>query len=310
LRRYGAGWMARTGSVVLVGTAGWSCEGVLGIEDAELDPLLGQGGGAPAVCETYCETVAASCAGEDAVYINRDTCLAFCSHLPEGQPGDAVGDTVYCRLSQAQLAAATGEPRVHCPLAGPGGGDTCGENCESYCVVFEQVCSARFEQSYAGPSDCISQCRSDLVDIGDYDVSMQSGDTLQCRLWHLSADWAPAADELPRARLRLAACFGMLALARGSGRGKTSCCSALLCSGRAGGNGRLLEDVGRRRLSGFGERAGLPRLLPAGRSEGGHLGRQRVRLPDRPVRRAPTLLHFERAEVARPAPWLAALVGR
>jgi hypothetical protein len=157
----------------------------LGIQDAEIDPQFEAATASP--CEVYCSTVADSCTAEDAVFTNRSTCLAYCERLPPGDEGDAEGNSVACRLTQAELAAATGEPDVHCPLAGPGGDGTCGDNCESYCDVFAGVCTTRFEQGYADVADCVDACDNDTPDLGGYDTSMDEGDSIQCRLWHLSA---------------------------------------------------------------------------------------------------------------------------
>lgn len=194
-----ATWKSPRWALVLGVTAALlcSCEGVLGIEDAELDPLHEQQQADR--CDVYCDTVSASCADDDAVYTNRDTCLAFCATLPPGQPSDEVGNSVACRLHQAELALATGEPQVHCPLAGPGGNGTCGGNCEAYCVAFQQVCSARFDERFVGVADCVQACERDVPDLGDYDVTMQSGDSVQCRLWHLSAAAVDANFHCPHA---------------------------------------------------------------------------------------------------------------
>ncbi|MBW2522979.1 MAG: hypothetical protein JRI23_02330 [Deltaproteobacteria bacterium] len=171
----------------LIAGAAWlvGCEGVLGIEDAELDPLVTAA--TSDGCETYCDTVQSSCTTTRSVFTNRNTCQAYCERLPQGEAGDQIGNSVACRQSQAELAAATGEPDVHCPLAGPGGQGTCGTNCESYCQVFAEVCTTRFEQRYEGLADCVNFCDGGLLDLGSYDASMDRGDSIQCRLWHLSA---------------------------------------------------------------------------------------------------------------------------
>lgn len=162
-----------------------SCEAVLGIEDAEPDPLAGSA--FSALCHSYCDTAATSCSNEQEIYVNQDTCLGFCDKLPPGRDGDQVGNTVECRLHQAELALSTGEPNVHCALAGPGGGETCGSSCEAYCVVLEQVCPSFFTDEYTAVTECITRCRQDIFDLGSYDTSMDTGDSLQCRLYHLSA---------------------------------------------------------------------------------------------------------------------------
>jgi hypothetical protein len=165
-------------------TLSCSCEQALGIQDAELDPLLDAG---PGLCTSYCDTVQSSCTDAHAVYTNLATCLGICAQLAEGQPGDQAGNTVECRLTQAENASSTGEPQTHCPFAAPGGNGTCGSNCDGYCQLFEQECPSYFDAAYASLGECQSGCAADLTDLGTYDVSMSTGATLQCRLWHLAA---------------------------------------------------------------------------------------------------------------------------
>jgi hypothetical protein len=128
-----------------------------------------------------------NCVDAHAVYTTEAACLAVCGTLPVGSPDAEIGNSVYCRLRNAELAATTGEPDVHCPIAGPGGDGVCGTNCEGYCVLMQASCSARFSQLFNGLADCQSQCTESLPDPGGYDVSQNSGDSINCRLWHVSA---------------------------------------------------------------------------------------------------------------------------
>lgn len=177
-----------------------ACGALLDIQDAETDPLLignvgGQGAGgdgtggdttAP-LCDTYCALVQSNCVDETQVYASQDLCLRVCGFLPDGMEGDMSGNTVGCRTTNARAAEATGEPDVHCPIAGPGGDGTCGSNCEAYCSLMQQVCAARFGMDYDGIPDCIDQCTNDVPDIGNYSSNIQEGDSIQCRLYHVSA---------------------------------------------------------------------------------------------------------------------------
>jgi hypothetical protein len=211
---------------MLVAALGVSCAALIGIEDAEVDPTLelggpgaqggsatggggasagrgGQGaevgtggsagsaGGeadgsvAEALCEQYCATVQANCTEDGttnhAVYFSEAICLAACSAFADGSPGDELGNTVHCRLTQAQLAASTGEPDEHCPAAGPGGASFCGEHCEGFCTMM-----ARFCPGFGSFADCMQECPG-IPDIGGYNIGIQSGDSIQCRFYHVSA---------------------------------------------------------------------------------------------------------------------------
>ena len=161
--------------------AGVACAQVLGIEDAALDPQFA----AQALCNEYCNTVEASCTGDFDVYTSPETCRGVCSALPLGEPGAAIGNSIHCRLENARAAGSTQEFAEHCPAAGPGGDDICGENCEAYCLVLAKACPNEFTR-FNGQADCLDECRT-LTDLGGFDISQNKGDTMQCRLYHVSA---------------------------------------------------------------------------------------------------------------------------
>ncbi len=138
------------------------------------------------LCARYCDTLATSCADDFAQFVSRATCLEYCAQLPTGSPGDEIGNSVHCRLKQAEIARDVAEPSEHCAEAGPGGNGTCGSNCEAYCVVFEQICGARFDDEFVGRADCNTHC-TDLPDDERFTTSISSGNSIQCRLWHVSA---------------------------------------------------------------------------------------------------------------------------
>ena len=135
------------------------------------------------LCDEYCEVVMEACPQD---YVTRDTCLGVCTLLPEGDLNEASQtNTVACRLNAAKAAPAVSEREreVMCQAAGPGGGGVCGSNCESYCLLAEQACGDQL------PSlrDCERACEA-LGDSNRYDATLDhAGDTVQCRLVHLSS---------------------------------------------------------------------------------------------------------------------------
>jgi hypothetical protein len=183
--------LARSALVVwALGLGAAGCSKLAGIEDAQLDPALADGATGPGttatVCTNYCSAVMEYCTGAFAVYGSQAACLAVCAHLPLGSPGDTIGNSAYCRLQNAELAGETGEPNVHCPAAAPGASGVCGSNCEGYCVLMQQICSVRFSQAYQGLVDCQAQCDA-LPTLGAFDLTQSSGNSVNCRLWHVSA---------------------------------------------------------------------------------------------------------------------------
>ncbi|WP_437745287.1 hypothetical protein WMF39_09865 [Sorangium sp. So ce1504] len=177
------------------------CQAIAGIEDRTFDPGSTETGGGQAPvseqCASYCADVMANCTGEHQVYATLATCQGVCALLPEGDPLEPVDNTVACRARQAELAGATGEVGVHCPAAGPGGGGECGSNCESYCALRAAACTLEV----ATEEECVAMCAG-LKDVDNFDViENHDGDTLQCRLVHVSSATVDPEEHCPHASL-------------------------------------------------------------------------------------------------------------
>jgi len=186
-----------------------SCNAVLGIEratllsDASSGASSGDDGGDPLTCENYCALMDNNCQGENLEYL-PGVCLPFCQRYIRTQPGqhyvypsdtpDSV-DSLGCRLWHAHAAGDEG-PDVHCRHAGLLGADKCGGPCEPFCRLDWSYCSDD-EGIYpydGGQPECQRVCgdgtaytydrdAGDLVD--DTLAMIESGNTLNCRLWHL-----------------------------------------------------------------------------------------------------------------------------
>ncbi|HEY3495616.1 MAG TPA: hypothetical protein VGK73_13055 [Polyangiaceae bacterium] len=151
-----------------------SCQVLAGIENRELGP-----------CGEYCDVVMRACAGENSAYESREKCLGICALL---EPGDEIEpqntDTVQCRLREARRAETAISEQVpdHCRAAGPEGVGCADSPCEAYCTLYERACN----QQCNSHSNCVDKCRA-LRDKGSFDAFADyEGDTLQCRLVHLS----------------------------------------------------------------------------------------------------------------------------
>jgi hypothetical protein len=188
--------MARAGVWLLgsffVSVIGVGCSLVLDMPDRQLDPDFGDAG-PDGGCADYCNQVNANCTGENAVYFNNAICMAACSQLPVGTPGVAE-NSVACREQQAVYAFSTGEPATSCPPAGPGGGNAlpdggpvCGSNCEGYCSLMKANCGFVFTDAGDFDTDaCMAECAT-VPDLGGFNVSIQKGNSIQCRLYHVCA---------------------------------------------------------------------------------------------------------------------------
>ena len=161
-----------------------SCQSLIDAKDRTLDPSLSDAGTPSAACVDYCDTVMKNCVDSYAQYSSLPVCLADCSHLPLTATGPISGNSVECRKAHAVLAGTTGEPFDYCVAAGPAGNDVCGSTCESYCDLITSVC-ASFEPFDDFPA-CMAACRA-MHDVSDYNTSYQRGNTVQCRIFHVSA---------------------------------------------------------------------------------------------------------------------------
>jgi hypothetical protein len=137
------------------------------------------------MCENYCDTVMTNCGVEGfEQFLSRGHCLGFCEKLDPGTPDDNAGNTAGCRLHYAVAAEGGSELGFNCPIAGPGGDGVCGDNCDGFCIVAVQTCSTQMPVATA--LDCIRNC-GNLPDVGPFHAKIQTGNSLQCRLYHLSA---------------------------------------------------------------------------------------------------------------------------
>lgn len=152
---------------------------------------------ASVACSDYCDTVMAACTGENAVYASEAACLALCALLDAGDPGEPTGNTLACRSGYAQEAER--DPADACASAGPGGDGACGSDCEAYCALYPQVCPD--EADAQGTEQCLEQCGA-LADRQGFDVvADHEGDTVECRLVHLTSATLQPAQHCQHAQL-------------------------------------------------------------------------------------------------------------
>jgi hypothetical protein len=149
----------------------------------------GSGGGtASAACTDYCKIISTNCIGANLQYSDEASCMGACGALPEGAAGDMGGNTVNCRIYHGGTPAMM-MPGEHCAHAGPGGAGVCGSNIESLCAIAAKVCPTEHPN--------VAKCMTDYAAVKDmepYDASDTSGDTLACRLYHLTVASSSAAN--------------------------------------------------------------------------------------------------------------------
>ncbi len=150
----------------------------------------GEGGAtAAATCAGYCTTVMSACAGTPQ-YATQSACEAECAAFPQGELGATSGNSLECRAYHAGVAVDMPEP--HCVHAGPlGSGPVanvgCGDSpCEAFCQIAEEICGGVEGYSFTNADDCNTKCQDFTNDL-DFNTSITSGESLACRMYHLSA---------------------------------------------------------------------------------------------------------------------------
>lgn len=133
-------------------------------------------------CANYCDSVLEVCVDENAQYTTTAQCLQICAHMDLGTTDDTNINTLGCRNRFAIEAIEA--PGIHCTSAGPGGNGVCGSNCESFCHGQNSVCVGA-NQQYNTIAGCMNACAT-LDDSVSYTHTVLSGNTLACRLSHLS----------------------------------------------------------------------------------------------------------------------------
>lgn len=130
-------------------------------------------------CAMYCAAMMSSCLDAHAQYTSLDSCLGACNGLPPGAPGETSGNSLACRAYHAGMASIS--PEVHCVHAGPGGAGACGQNCDGFCAIATATCPAE----HPSVDGCLSDCAG-FMDTEPYNTEDAAGDTLACRLYHLT----------------------------------------------------------------------------------------------------------------------------
>lgn len=95
----------------------------VGPTDSGVPPTDGGGGDK---CNELCTAVIGACTGANAQFADMADCTSWCAgaRIPTGTAGEMSGNTLECRIYHAGVARMM--PAVHCPHAGPTGGEVCG----------------------------------------------------------------------------------------------------------------------------------------------------------------------------------------
>jgi hypothetical protein len=162
-----------------------------------------EGGGTPqgVTCASYCADISANCSAANQQWPNAGDCEEACAAFEQGDAGDQTDDTLECRAYHAGVAGTT-EPQVHCIHAGPLGsgvdaGNGCGtDRCLAFCRVGFEICGTDPGYPFDSEDDCRTDCAAYTDDV-DFTTNQTSGDTLACRMYHLTAAIGDKATHCP-----------------------------------------------------------------------------------------------------------------
>jgi hypothetical protein len=157
-------------------------------------------------CGTYCSAIKTTCTGANAQYSDDAHCMAMCSKFTPGTQADTSGNTLGCHNWHIQNITVRGNPAdTHCSHAGPLGGKIdptpdvhCGDPCNDFCELEVAVCgvtgAANAKGQYASKDACVTACKGNgtatsgfaLTHPYKYDGGVPAGDSLACRMYHLT----------------------------------------------------------------------------------------------------------------------------
>jgi len=133
-------------------------------------------------CIDYCDDMDKNCGIESGFpqYTKRANCVSVCNAY---EPGDseAIGDNLACRAQRAKLAGG-GRASESCPDAGPAS-EACGSKCESWCKFEEKACPS----TLIGDLNCEAACAFLPSNVGFNASTMQTGNSIECRIYHVNA---------------------------------------------------------------------------------------------------------------------------
>ncbi|MBK9037545.1 MAG: hypothetical protein IPL61_40930 [Myxococcales bacterium] len=115
--------------------------------------------------------------------------------MPLGEPATHAGHTVACRTFQA--AAAELDAAAHAPSAGPAARRRVRERLRELLRDDRRICGDL--SPYATSAECLSACAG-FASLSPFDASDIAGDTIECRLYHLTAASVAPGTHCPHPR--------------------------------------------------------------------------------------------------------------
>lgn len=152
-------------------------------------------------CNTYCTGITATCKDGNKQYFGTNdaeqiaNCNTICGSFNVGAFNDGM-DSLGCRTYHLEAASVDqAAADMHCEHAGPLGGAICGtDERKNFCALATDICPALFP---AG-----DLCETDIaaIDVATpYNQGITAGNSLACRMYHLTAAVTDATMHCPHA---------------------------------------------------------------------------------------------------------------
>jgi hypothetical protein len=193
--------LAFVAALAIAPTLLFACNVILGVERATQIQDAGTADAAvdaaQTACQAYCATIEKNCTGENREYISPEICVAMCARYEPGVPGDQSNDSLACRMLHATRAAT--DPSNECSQAGPLATGPCNSNpCGPFCLLTFSLCNPISQFPFdGGEQGCRAECSkfpyisADAGDAAAGDILYTTGNTLNCRLYHLESAFDP-----------------------------------------------------------------------------------------------------------------------
>ncbi len=169
-------------------------------------------GNVDVTCPRYCQDMATTCTDIDQQYADDNTCKTFCAVMNPGEAGIGGSDTVACRdlsASNAKDDPTAADKHTDCVNAGPSSG-VCGPSqCAAFCALTLSLCGPS-RTGYPDTNACETACATWGTSF-DGKLIGSTGNTLQCRTYHLQLSQTGNANDLethcPHTGVVSARCF-------------------------------------------------------------------------------------------------------
>lgn len=154
-------------------------------------------------CARYCNDMMTTCTGADQQYADEPTCERFCSSMDMGEGGVASGDNVACRDISVSNGKDEPDPTAkHQDCVGGGPSTTCfaapitpdQAQCASFCKLDLALCGTQ-RTGYSDVNACMTACATWGKSF-DGQLLDSTGNTLQCRTYHLELSQTGNANDL------------------------------------------------------------------------------------------------------------------